>query len=124
MMIRVKPAGRATARKRRSCRIGQSASRPAGSEVDLLRKTYGPPRPQAISAMRSEQSASTYPAYRQGCKVARLVDQRRRLVGQHRDLIVDLLQLARGGEHVLAEVGRVVDDPLRRGGRHGDGQGE
>ena len=48
----------------------------------------------------------------------------RRLVGQHRDLIVDLLQLARGGQHVLAEVGRIVDDPLRRGGRRGDGQGE
>jgi hypothetical protein len=49
-------------------------------------------------------------------EIARLVHQRRRLVGRHRDLIVDLLQLARGGEHVLTEIGRVVDDPLRRGG--------
>ena len=31
------------------------------AERDIL-KTYGPPRPQAISAIRSEQSASTYPA--------------------------------------------------------------
>src|SRR3954449_11686992 len=29
-------------------------------ERDIL-KTYGPPRPQVISAFRSEQSASTYP---------------------------------------------------------------
>jgi transposase len=34
-------------------------------ENRLLKKTYGPPRPQVVSAIRSEQSASTYPAHRQ-----------------------------------------------------------
>ena len=42
----------------------------------------------------------------QARQVARLIDQRRRLVLQHLDLIVDLLQLARGGQDVLRVVGR------------------
>ena len=34
----------------------------ADGAIEDFKKTYGPPRPQAISAIRSEQSASTYPA--------------------------------------------------------------
>ena len=52
----------------------------------------------------------------QARQVARLIDQGRRLVLQHLDFIVDLLKLARGGQDVLREVGRVEDDPLRVGG--------
>ena len=56
---------------------------------------------------------------RQAREVLGLVDQHLRLVLQALDLVVDLLQLARGGQHVLREVGRVEDDPLRvrRNGR-------
>ena len=49
----------------------------------------------------------------QARQVLRLVDQHGRLVLQALDLVVDLLQLARRGQHVLREVGRVEDDPLR-----------
>ena len=38
------------------------------------------------------------------------------------DLVVDLLQLARRGQHVLGVVGGVEDDPLRLGGRVGEGE--
>ena len=39
------------------------------------------------------------------------------------NLVVDLLQLARRGQHVLGVVGGVEDDPLRTGWRVGDGEG-
>ena len=52
--------------------------------------------------------------HRQAREVLRLIHQALRLVGQHLDLIVDLLQLARRRQHVLAEVGGIVDDPLRK----------
>ncbi|HBK57307.1 MAG TPA: adenosine deaminase, partial [Xanthomonadales bacterium] len=49
-------------------------------------------------------------AGRQAREVARFVDQRGRLVLELADLVVDLLERARGGEHVLRVVRRVVDD--------------
>jgi len=45
------------------------------------------------------------PRHRQVGEIARLVDQARRLIGQHLDLVVDLLQLARRRQHNLAETG-------------------
>ena len=46
----------------------------------------------------------------------RLVDQHLRLVLQRRDLVVDLLQLARRRQHVLRVVVGIEHDQLRRGG--------
>ena len=46
-------------------------------------------------------------------EVARLVDQHRRFVGELLQLVVDLLQRARGGQRVLDEVGRVEHRELR-----------
>ena len=53
----------------------------------------------------------------QAREVLGLIDEHIGLVLQALNLVVDLLQLARGGEHVLREVRRVVDDPLRAGGK-------
>ena len=52
---------------------------------------------------------------RQALKVLRLVDERRRLVLQHADLVVDLLKRARGSQHVLRVIGRIVNDPAELG---------
>ena len=49
----------------------------------------------------------------QARKIAGLVDQHGGLVLQALDFVVDLLQLARGGQHVLRIVGGIEDDPLR-----------
>lgn len=52
---------------------------------------------------------------RQALKVLRLVDERRRLVLQHADLVVDLLKRASGSQHVLRVIGRIVNDPAELG---------
>ena len=54
----------------------------------------------------------------QAREIARLIDQHGRLVLKAQDLVVDLLQLARGGQYVLGVIGRIEDDPLRAR-RHG-----
>ena len=52
---------------------------------------------------------------RQGRQVLGLIDQRRRFVLERFDLVVDLLQRARGGQDVLRIVAGVVDDPAELG---------
>ena len=49
----------------------------------------------------------------QAREIARLVDQHGGLVLEALDFVVDLLQLARGGQDVLRIVGGIEDDPLR-----------
>ena len=56
---------------------------------------------------------------RQARQVLGLVDEHVGLVLQAVNLVVDLLQRARGGEHVLREVAGIVDDQLRAGGDGG-----
>ena len=56
----------------------------------------------------------------QAREVARLVDQHLRLVLERGDLVVDLLQRARGREHVLRVVAGIEDDPPRVGRRDQD----
>ncbi len=67
---------------------------------------------------RREQFAES--RIRQRREIARLVDQPLRLVLQRGDLVVDLLQRARGGQHILAEVRRVEHGDARAGGRGRD----
>ena len=52
---------------------------------------------------------------RAGSPGSRLVDQHLGLVLQARDLVVDLLQLARRGQHILREVGRDRRRSIARG---------
>ena len=47
-------------------------------------------------------------------EISRLIDQHLRLVLQRRDLVVDLLQLARRSQDILGIVVGIEDDPLRR----------
>src|SRR3546814_1685135 len=64
---------------------------------------------------------------RQALAVARLIDQRRCLVMELPDLVVDLLQRPRGGQDVLRIVARIVDDAAKLGisGRwHQRGRGQ
>jgi hypothetical protein len=64
---------------------------------------------------------------RQARKVARLIDQTRRLVLKRRDLVVDLLERPRGGQEILCVVGGVVDDPAKlcvAGRRHERDRGD
>ena len=55
---------------------------------------------------------------RQAGEIFGLVDQHLRLVLQRGDLVVDLLQLTRGREHVLRIVVGIEHDQLGRGGRN------
>ena len=50
----------------------------------------------------------------QAREILRLIDQHLRLILQRRDLVVDLLQRAGGGEHVLRIIVRIEHDDLRR----------
>src|SRR3546814_2580367 len=52
---------------------------------------------------------------RQARQVACLVRERRRLILQLLDLIVDLLERARGGQDVLGVIAGIVDDPAHPG---------
>ena len=48
---------------------------------------------------------------RQIGEIARLVDERCRLVLQHLEFVVDLLQLVYRGQHILRVIGGIEDDP-------------
>ena len=48
---------------------------------------------------------------RQAREIARLIDEHLRFILELCDLVVDLLQRARGSEHVLRVIGRIIDDP-------------
>ncbi|GCC47689.1 hypothetical protein chiPu_0032009, partial [Chiloscyllium punctatum] len=50
---------------------------------------------------------------RQARQILRLIDEALRLILQAGDLVVDLLQRARGREDVLRVVARIEDCPLR-----------
>src|SRR3546814_8297703 len=63
----------------------------------------------------------------QAGEVFRFVDQRRRLVLERLDLLVDLLERAGRRQHILGVVGGIIDDPteeLGAGGRRYAGDGD